>query len=97
MSEKTKKSITIFKSPPFWIFGGAFLIMLIAKCFGFYPDLSWLAVTCPLWITYAIVAAVVIGFYVIAVAALIVLVPIAIILVTLEDIVGFFEDIFSRR
>lgn len=53
MSEETKKSITIFKTPSWGILGMAFLIMLSAKCFGYAPDLSWWIITAPFWGPFA--------------------------------------------
>ena len=99
MPDKTEKktSITIFKSPSCRLLGAAFLIMLAAKCFGFYPDLSWWIVTCPLWITFAICGAFFVFFYAMAVVALGVIIPIAIVSVILESVVGLFEDLFRKK
>ena len=66
MPDEIKKSITIFKTPSWGILGTAFLIMLICKCGGWYPDLSWWIVTAPLWAPWAIVFGTFVGFYLFA-------------------------------
>lgn len=78
-NESKKTEITIFKAPPAWVLGGAFLIMLAAKVFN-YSDLSWWIVTAPLWGPIAIclgflllfAAVAIIGFTIFLVSALIV-------------------------
>ena len=58
-----KTTITLFKTPSFGFLGAAFLIMLICKCGGWCPDLSWWIVTAPFWAPFAICAAFFVGFY----------------------------------
>lgn len=97
MSDEIKKSITIFKTPSWGILGTAFLIMLVCKCGGWCPDLSWWIVTAPFWGPLAICVAFFVGFYVIAFAAFLIVIAVGLASVTIEAIVGAIENLFKRK
>lgn len=98
MPEENKKSITIFKTPSWGILGTAFLIMLICKCGGWYPDLSWWIVTAPLWGPWALVIGMFVGFYLFAFVGALCVGVIGLVLGVFFAIWDFFaEKVFKRK
>ena len=98
MSDETNKSITIFKSPSWGILGTAFLIMLICKCGGWCPDLSWWIVTAPLWAPWTIVIGTFVGFYMFAFIGVLLVGVVGLILGIWFAIWDFFtEKVFNRK
>lgn len=104
MPYETNKSITIFKSPSWGVLGAAFLIMLVAKCFGFAPELPWLIVTAPLWGPIALTIGFFVGFYIFAILGAVLLLVFSAIILGIQAVVAgiiafcvFIKNIFTRK
>ena len=96
-TEKKTNQIVLFKTPSWEILGTAFIMMLIAKCSGYVPDLSWWIVTCPLWGPWAITVAFFIAFYVIAFIGLGTAMVFGLIAAMVSMIFDFFKSIFTQN
>ena len=95
--ETNKTSITFFKMPSWGILGMAFLIMLIAKCFGFKDDLSWWVITAPLWGPFVIAIAF-IGFAYACFAAIAVIVLVIVVVCEIiAAVFKFFRNLFIKK
>ena len=97
MPEEIKKSITIFKTPSWGIFGVAFLVMLICKCGGWCPDLSWWIVTAPLWGPWALYIGFFIAFYAFLFIVLGIVGTFAIVLGLIETVFNKIKGAFKRK
>lgn len=96
--ENVQKSttITLFKTPPAWCLETAFLILLVAKVFG-YADFSWWIVTCPLWGPIAICFGFLFAFYAIALVVATMMGVIAVILMGVSFIWNKFKKLFRKN
>lgn len=99
MAEEPKKKVSfvLFKTPSWGILGTAFLVMLVAKCFGYATDLSWWIVTFPLWGPWALTIAFFVGFYALAFIGIAIVGIIGLVLGIIFAIYDFFKKLFTRN
>ena len=99
MAEEPEKktSFVLFKTPSWGILGTAFLVMLVAKCFGYATDLSWWIVTFPLWGPWALTIAFFVGFYALAFVGVAIVGIIGLVLGIIFAIYDFFKKLFTRN